>query len=155
MENTQKTIAVLSEIAKLENVIADFYDTCSLAYPDTSDMWKTLSEEEREHAGYVTEIITAIEKEPHKFISTCKFTIETVQTVIGGVNDYINQVKNKELSQKEALFIAKDIEYSNLEKNFCNIVSFTDPQYKNLTEKLVRATKTQREFLVGKISQYA
>jgi rubrerythrin len=152
MQDTQKILAVLKEIETLENTISDFYAVCSRVYQDTSKMWRDLSEEEKKHAGYVKEIINAIEKEPQKFTADCKFTIETVRTVISGVKERIEQVKNKEISERQALFIAKDIEYSSLEKNFCNIVHSPDPQHKNIIGKLIEETKKQREFLTATIT---
>lgn len=155
MEDVKKTLELLSEISKLENTIAEFYTVCSQVFADTSDMWTTLSEEEKKHANYIKEIMQAVEKEPKKFNSNRKFTIETVRTVISGVQEDINEIKNKELSEKQALFVAKDIEYSNLEKNLCDIVSSDDPQYRSLIKKFADETRNQRQFLDSKIRQYA
>jgi len=146
---------LLKKMVQLELVMAELYRTCGQILVSDKDFWTDLEKAEAHHAENIHLMSKIISEMPTSFELGRPVKPAAIQTSIAGVQWNIQRLKKKELSEKNMLFIARDLEQSTLESNYGEIVKTNDIEYKNLINQILSETAVHRDRLNKKIQEIA
>ncbi len=130
----------LIHMEELEQIVSEFYTVCSDIWPADRIFWAELSDEEREHRNNIATMHQIISKKPEHFEKGRPFNIFAIQTMLTGLRNNIKKIRNHDLSENNALSIARDIEQSFIEFRYSEIVKTADIEYGTLVQKIVKET---------------
>ena len=92
-----------------------------------------------------------ISQKPGSFEVYRKFSPVAVKRVISSVKNNIESVRNNEFSELKALYIARDIEQSVIERKFTEIVKTRNIEYQNLEKEIISQTREHRNSIDKRI----
>jgi hypothetical protein len=144
---------VLNGMAEYELALAELYLTCSQIWPDNKYFWILMERGEVKHAHYISKITEMVKEKPEVFELGRPFKPETIQVSISGVRWNLRRLKNKEITERNMLFISRDIEQSLLESQYGEIVKTNDTEFQSLMNEILLDTLAHREFLNDKIKE--
>lgn len=144
---------VLNRMAEYELALAELYRTCSQTWPDNKYFWILLERAEVKHSEYLNKIIQMVMEKPEVFELGHPFKPAAIQIAILGLQGNLQRLKNKEITEKNMLFISRDIEQSILEKHYGEIVRSNNIEFHSLINEIISDTLAHREFLNDKIKE--
>ena len=127
-----------------ELIVADLYTCYSQEFPDFAYFWAELAAEEKAHARWITGFCQGFEKDALPF-DAGRFSKLALEAFKAKVINAIDKAKNQDVSLKEALTVALDIEDSWVEKKFFEVVADKSGPIDELLIKLGHATQQHRE----------
>ena len=134
-----KTLFLLAEN---ERAVARLYKSFEKKSNDHKEFWKTLVEEELQHADWVEELRPGVEEGVVQ-LKKHKFPIGMLEGSIETVNEISERAENNALSlseYSEQLEIAHELEKGLIEKKFFKAFDTDDDLVKSLLRKLQDAT---------------
>jgi hypothetical protein len=143
----------LKLMAEFELTLAELYRTCSQIWPNNKDFWLLLERAEVKHSQNLTKITKMVMENPEAFELGRPFKPAAVQVAILGIQRSLQRLKNKEITEKNMLFISRDIEQSILEKQYGEIVRSNNIEFHSLINEIISDTLAHREFLNDKIKE--
>ena len=144
---------VLKLMANFELTLAELYRTCSQIWPDNKDFWSLLERAEVKHSQSLSKIIKMVMENPEAFELGRPFKPAAIQVAISGVQENLRRLKNNEITEKNMLFISRDIEQSFLESRYGEIVRSNNIEFQSLMNEILSDTLAHREFLNDKIKK--
>jgi len=144
---------VLNGMAEFELVLGELYRTCSQIWPDNKYFWILMERGEVKHAQCINKITKMVKEKPEVFELGRPFKSATIQISISGVRWNLQRLKNKEVTERNMLFISRDIEQSLLENQYGEIVKTNDTEFQSLMNEILLDTLAHREFLNDKIKE--
>jgi len=144
---------VLNRMTQYELALAELYRTCSQIWPENKYFWILLERAEVKHSEYLNKIIKMVTERPEAFELGRLFKPGAIQVAILGVQGNLQRLRNKEITEKNMLFIGRDIEQSILEKQYGEIVRSNDIEFHSLINEIIGDTLAHREFLNDKIKE--
>jgi hypothetical protein len=130
----------LIHMEEMEKAVSELYMVCADTWPADRIFWAELSDEEREHRKNIATIHPIISNKPEHFEKGRPFNIFAIQTILTGLRNNIEKIRQHELSENNALSIARDIEQSFIEFRYSEIVKTADIEYSTLVRKIVKET---------------
>ena len=134
----------IEAIARHEEAISGLYAACAASFSEHEDFWRTLAEEETEHASWVRKLRKLIELGKSK-VNRDRFKIKPIETSIKYIEGYTKQAQRNELTLLSALSIASDIEHALIEKKFLEVYDSDDEHVKKTLTALFKATDAHRK----------
>lgn len=134
---------VIMKMEMLENVISQLYKKYAERFSQDRQFWAQLSLEEVGHAKWVKELGEQSKKKNLTF-DKGRFKVNAIQTTIEYIQKKIKQATSDLITEKEAFYIAWDIENGLLEKEFFKTFESDQLELKKILEKLLRETKDHR-----------
>ena len=139
MGNKLNKRAILSLLAKNEEIVRDIYKEFSKKFPKKNEFWLGLSHDEQKHADSIKELGLKIGKGLEVDVDVFD------EDLVTGFNEelisYRNRAVNEKISLKKALSIALDIESSILERKFFKVFQSNEKVIKDTLEYLKNITK--------------
>jgi hypothetical protein len=134
---TERQLAVLDKMAELETSVGKLYEAYAALYPDFREFWAGMVIEEKQHAVWVLELRSRVEKGAAKF-SENRFNINAIQSYISYLKDELEKASGRTVVN--ALSIAEYIEDSLIERDYFTIVEGDSDELKETLKKLADAT---------------
>ncbi|MEW6259082.1 MAG: hypothetical protein AB1547_04170 [Thermodesulfobacteriota bacterium] len=113
----------IQRLAELEKTVALVYDRFADRFPEDRDFWLRLRNEEYEHEAILNNIQTLQQDVQVTTKSPSEFSDEVATMMIGKIQSLLDEAHRQELTRKEALAIALQLEQSAGEFHFrciCN-----------------------------------
>ncbi len=130
----------LIHMEEMEKAVSELYMSCADTWPADRIFWAELSDEEREHRNNIVRMHQIISNKPEHFEKGRPFNIFAIQTMLTGLRNNIEKIRNHDLSENNALSIARDIEQSFIEFRYSEIVKTADIEYGTLVQKILKET---------------
>ncbi len=154
-KNNLKQILLLIEFLKeLELKISQMYKAAAVKWEKEKYFLITLSQEEEKHVCHLTTMSDMLEKNPGQFERGRFFSPMAIRTVIRGIDENRERIKQNKLNLKKMLSIAIDIENSLLERNYKELVKSDNVKYGTLVREIEEDTIKHRDKLKNKLEQY-
>lgn len=131
--------ALLDAIAELEGRLSVFYAGLAVRYPEDT-IWARLAGEESHHAELALQM-KALIGGLSSVRCDKRLKLAAVRSMINYVDQQIQRQDRGDLPRKNALFIARDIEHSLIEKDFHNAFDFPDPRYAQAAAVISQQTR--------------
>ena len=93
-----------------------------------------------------------LSERPETFQRGRPFKIAAIETSIAGTQWDIQRLNHRELTKQNALFIARDLEQSILERNYGEILKSDDMEFRTLMREILSETLQHRKFLDEQIA---
>lgn len=152
--NLEKVLNLFQILKDLELEISLLYQEAADRWSDEKDFWSSLVLEENKHAKNLMDMAELLRKSPEKFAVGRLINPIAVKTVIRGIDENINRIKNGKLNFEKMLHISLDIENSLLENKYGEIVESKDVEYGNLVKEIVEDTERHKHKIRSKIREY-
>lgn len=144
----------LSMLIRHEGIIGELYQTFASIFSDRADFWQSLAEDEQRHAEQLDELrsnpITST-----WLLYSSPFKIQAIHTAISYIENQIERAKDGNLSDVQALSIAKDLENSLLERQFSSLINTAPIEIKPTIVSLANETERHLKQVVEAISSLA
>ena len=135
---------LLKKLMETEIAMSRLYHHFSVRFPEAADFWKQMSRDEVEHSKWIGEALEMLRTgEMSRGITT--LTSQAADMVIKHVDSICAKARGGEISLLSAYATAYDLENSLLEKKFFSALDLDLPPYKEVRDKLVRATQAHRK----------
>lgn len=121
---------VLIPMCEFKERLGDFYLACAELFPEDRNFWFQLELDVSGQVSSLRELIEFLYERPDLFAVNASFTPESVETVLHGVMEDIERVRDGSMQHDQALYIARDIESSMLVSRIPDVLTSTDPVWK-------------------------
>ena len=148
--NLQDIVKLLIE---LELAMGEFYETCSLRWPEDENFWKNIGGQELQHADYLQKMSDIISTGSEKFMLGRKVNPLAINTVVSGTKRNRELVTSNTLTKIKTLYVARDMENSALESRLDQIVKTDDLEFLELAGKILLQTQNHKNTLNNKIAE--
>lgn len=145
---------ILSLMREIELAVADLYRRFAASFPQDRAFWEDLVRDEEGHAETVTALRLHLEKSEVP-VAAGRVNLATLGTYRKGLEYQIGRLKKGELNRKSALFIARDLEKTLVERAFYAAVKSDDPEYRALRERIESETEAHLRKLEDHIAKHA
>lgn len=142
---------ILHKLIRQEQLLSELYGIFAEQFPQYSDFWKGLSDEEKRHTMLIQKLADAVGKGQVLF-EEGRITITSLNTLILRLEAVLQKAQNGGYSLAAALICAIDYETSLIEKN---IFSHFDSQNKkvNAALKTLQAETQDHVASIRKVQQ--
>ena len=144
---------VLKAMADFEHAAAELYGMCGQTWEADKEFWADMERAEIKHAENIIRMSEIVSLKPEGCQSGHTFKPEAIWTSISGIQWNIERLVKKEITEKNMLFIARDVEQSMLESKYGDAVKSNDPEYQSLLKEIISDTVAHRERLNNKIRE--
>ena len=152
-QNLEHILSLLKEMEKCELTIARLYQTCADMWEEDKEFWLSLERQEQKHAKNINKMVELISEKDEQFECYRPFNPIAMKTIISGIEDNINSIKDGKFSREKALFIALDIEKSLIESKYGEIVKSENVEYQNLVGGIINETEGHKKLIQNKITK--
>jgi len=143
----------MDDLVSLELALAALYQACSERFPDTKGFWLAIQHQEEAHAQSIRGLAGLISAHPEEFRSGRPFGSAAIRTIVSSVAGYTEQVRNRQLSRRRALIIARDIENSVLEAKYGEIVATDNVEFAGTIRRLAEDTLAHRNLFAAEVAK--
>ena len=140
MDTAQKKQKILELLVENEEAVARLYLAYAEKFPRQKDFWNTLAKEEIQHSRWIQKLSSGI-RAPVQ-IKEDRFDEAVFQISFDYLEDKLAQAKDENLSHKDALSTALDIETGMFERGYFEVFEGDDPELRKVLNQL--ATETER-----------
>jgi hypothetical protein len=154
-EDVKDLTAIVETLAQFETTLAAHYCACAKVWLEDGEFWIQMEQSEIRHARNMTRIKTMLSERPNIFQRGRPFKIAAIQTSIAGAQWDIQRLNRKEMTRKNMLFIARDLEQSVLERNYAEILKSNDIEFQSLMKEMLSETIQHRKYLDEQIAKSA
>jgi hypothetical protein len=146
-------LGVMEIMAANERLIGSFYQSCAETWEQDRIFWLTIAAEEEKHAKNIQRMAQIISLKPEQFQIGRFFNMAAIQTVMAGIRGHLKRLKEKQMTRGQAIFVARDIESSLIEKNYGEIVKTGDIEYLTLMKEVTEETEKHKESIERHIQE--
>jgi rubrerythrin len=139
METASKKQTILELLAENEVAVARLYRAYAEKFPRRKDFWNTLVREEIQHSRWIQKLSTGTHAPVQ--IKEDRFDVAVFQISFDYLEDKLAQAKSEDLSHKEALATALDIETGMFERGYFEVFEGDDPELRKVLNLLAKETK--------------
>jgi len=143
MSSSEIQLKVIKLLSEHEKAISRLYKEYARKFPKQREFWIKISAEETEHASWISKLYSQA-GEGSLCFKEGRFKKEAIKTSIDYLEDRIVEAQNKEISAKNALSIAQDLENGLIEKKFFEIFEHDCKEIKQVLHDLAFATSEHR-----------
>ncbi|MBN1226848.1 MAG: hypothetical protein JXA79_07640 [Deltaproteobacteria bacterium] len=146
-------LGIMEIMAANERLIGNFYQSCAETWEQDRIFWLTIAAEEEKHAKNIQRMAQIISLKPEQFQIGRFFNMAAIQTVMAGIRGHLKRLKEKQMTRGQAIFVARDIESSLIEKNYGEIVKTGDIEYLTLMKEVTEETEKHKESIERHIQE--
>jgi hypothetical protein len=150
-----RTLEALKVCGRLEAALAELYQICAEAWPESDAFWNSLSKAEWRHVAYVKELAELIVAEPDRFVPQVGVTAAAAREQVDYVNARAREYKSKAVSERTALLAVREMESGLLESRFHEIVTTDSPEYAAIAAMIVGDTQQHWETVNDRLQEPA
>jgi hypothetical protein len=148
MSEREARLAVVDLLAEHELALARLYEAYARAEVESGEFWSQLAEEEKEHARWIGELKRAVEEDAVGF-DRGRFSVESVKTSLGYVEEEVARAEAGARSLVEALSKAMDLENALIERRFFEVFDGDAEPVRRVLRRLSEGTFAHRERLAA------
>lgn len=126
---------------ELELMMADLYELFANKFKEYSELWLSLSNEEKQHAAWLIKLLEGINVDKVRF-DEGKTRTYTLSSVLNYLRSVKEEFVAKPFNIVRAASLMRDFENSLLEKNIFKSFVGDSPQVKDVLAKLVDSQRT-------------
>ncbi len=134
-----------------EQLVGSLYSIYAEKFPEEKQFWLSLAAEESTHAELLEGVRDIAEEIPN-FLKQDRFSISDIELSISFIKDLIKKAENFTLLN--ALFMARDLENSVIEKYFFKIMSADSHFVQSTFSRIEQDTKRHREKIQELLLKY-
>ncbi|HPO34425.1 MAG TPA: hypothetical protein PLG80_00060 [Syntrophales bacterium] len=138
---------ILAAMAQYEEEISALYASCAERWPESDELWLTMSKDEVVHAERLRWLSRILEENPRQFEIGRPFNRIAINTAISGVKKHREEIKNGSYAPERAMAIARDIEQSILESRYMEFLKTSNVEYQETMKRLVEETGNHRKII--------
>lgn len=153
LHNLPAVLATMDEMIDLELTISALYAACGDAFPEDPELWRTLAQQERQHAEFIARLKTLTAEHAQDFALGRPFNATAIRTLKSGISTHIEHLRQGHVSRQTILFICRDLEKSILEANYRAFVTSTNVEFRTLSETIARQTLAHQHLLEEQITK--
>ena len=137
---------IFDELGAVELAAADMYRRFAASFPADRIFWQSLAEDEDSHAVLVAKLKAILLKNgaPFEIVGPGSAVLAAFRQ---SVEQQSWRLQRGEISRRAALFIARDLERTVIERNFYGAVKSGKPEFRMVKEKIRRETEGHLERL--------
>jgi len=147
----QQQLIILDKLAELELSVSRLYEAYAAFFPDYRQFWSGPVAEEKQHAAWVRELRSLVEKGKAKFGEN-RFNLLAIQTYVDYLQNESDNAGGRTLLN--ALSITKYVEDSLIERQYFNIVEGDSDELEQTLQKLADATKSHIQLVNQTLEDY-
>lgn len=153
MPQSNPILEVFPLLEKLEKTMEEFYTSCASAWPQDAACWESLARQENKHAVYVKKAAELILRSPGEYSAGRAYNPAGVRTVLKGIEENMEKIRERRIPFRRALFLSRDIEKSLIEMKFLEIVVSKNLEFMHLMELVNAETDEHQAALDKKIAE--
>jgi hypothetical protein len=134
-----------------EQLVGSLYSIYAEKFPEEKDFWLKIASEESTHAELLEKVEIAMQEAPSLF-KAGRFNIPDIELSISFVKDLIKKSENFTLLN--ALFMARDIENSIIEKYFFKVIADDSYFIQSTFARIEQETKKHRDKIQELLNKY-
>lgn len=139
MDTSEKNYRILNLLAENEEAVARLYRAYAKKFPRYEAFWTTLAKEEIKHSLWIQKL--SARTHPPIHINENRFDEAVFRISLDYLEDKLIQANNDDLSHKEALTNALDIETGMFERGYFNVFEGDDPALIKVLKGLAAETE--------------
>lgn len=140
MINLDGVIATIELLQEAELKVAQIYVQCARQWPEQAPFWKSVANDERQHAAYLATMKELIESAPSEYSPGRSFNVTAIRTLLGYFDTVLHKLEEGSMDASTAAGVARDIEHSLLEAKYCQLVRTQSPRYLALVQQIEQDT---------------
>jgi hypothetical protein len=149
-----EVIRTVDALVQVEKTVGEFYGSCSEFFPDYTDFWSKLAQEEYLHSDVLAKLHELIIRKPHKFQPGKPFPIAALRTFISRIHSDREKLVAGTLTMYDALMAAYHIERTIIEYKYLDVIKTEKPEYLQALSNLETATSKHRQRIKKKLDEY-
>lgn len=142
----QKARDILDEMEAVEFAVADLYRRFAGSFPTDRVFWQGLAQDEDGHAGLVGELRASLLRNGATF-EVVRSNAAVLATFRKGVEFHSLRLQRGEIGRQSALFIARDLEKSLIERSFFSAIRSDKPEFRLVQDRIRGETEGHFERL--------
>lgn len=148
-DEAAKAAGVLEALGGLELLVAELYAGFAEAFPEDAALWRDLVRDERDHAAAAAALRDMVGRCGGR-VDPSKANLAVLATYRKGLEDQAARLRKGGIARKAALFIARDLERTLIERRFYDVVACDDAAFGSVRDGIQDATGTH----FGKLESY-
>ncbi|MBP1659190.1 MAG: hypothetical protein H6P95_382 [Candidatus Aminicenantes bacterium] len=140
---------VLEALREIEHLIADLYRRFAKYFPKDRGLWEALSQDEQSHAAAADELKRLL-GETTAPATSGRINLAALSTYRKGLEDHVHRLERGEINRTKALFTARDIEKTLVERSFYDLIQSDHSGFKEGQARVIESTRSH----LGKLEEY-
>jgi rubrerythrin len=140
MDITDTAVQAVDVLKEHEQAIGRLYAAYARRFPQDSEFWLSLSQEEEQHARWIESVQARLEQGPCGLVVN-RFPIAAIRHSIRYIDKLIDGTNRVDLTPIKALSSALDIERALLENRYFEVFESDSAEVRRLLTSLARSTK--------------
>ncbi|UCC94759.1 MAG: hypothetical protein JSW40_08100 [Candidatus Omnitrophota bacterium] len=146
MDQKEEQKKVIELLAQNEEAVSQLYKLFAKRFPSHNQFWAVLSLEELEHASWLRKLYSCLERGDLSFNKE-RFAIDTIKRSLSYIDKQLVRFEDEQLSIKDALSVAMDIEITLIESKFFQVYEADHEELKQVLRALEEAFLEHRNRL--------
>ena len=147
------SLEIAKKLIECELTISKLYSTCAEHFPELSDFWNGLAQEEIRHADTIEELLSQVDGSMLK-LNKKRFNIRPLEISVEHTKNVIGRIELGELDLIGVLSLALDIEQSVIESKYYEVFEGGSRDYSDRL-KQVRNESRGHSMLISDMKQKA
>ena len=143
MTDAAKHESLIDLMVRIEESAEAFYKLCAAKFPKNSGLWTSLAAAEEQHARYLREIAVH-PTESVAFARRRHVATAPLKALLDSLKRNHTRVETTAVTQAQALTIARDLEYSGIEKKVLEPVEGDPPEVVQTIRRINSETTNHR-----------
>jgi hypothetical protein len=135
---------ILERLKENELAVSRLYSQFSQSFAEDADFWSELSQQERQHAGWIERLREMAHRQEIRTGNTV-VSPQAVDHAITYADAVCEKCRRGELTRLSAYAIAYEIENSLVEKRFFSLFASAPSPYEEILNQLFRETEGHRQ----------
>jgi thiol peroxidase len=152
--STQRDIEQLKTMVRNEEATSRLYKLFAEKFPQLKDFWTKLVDEEVDHAAHLAEFYKKVET-GEMVLDEGRFSMLAVEAFAEHMKRILEYIAGKDITARDALEMALDVEETFLEKSFFEVIETDSPDVEGLLNTLSVSTEQHRERIKEKLREVA
>lgn len=148
LDEKNRTIAILQKLGRTEEAVAALYRAYGCVWPQDRDFWESLAVAEDGHRAYIARVIVLVDERPDEFKSVHFVSPEMLDNFITKIRSHANMAQMGQLSEKQALYEAHQIENMALESELALLFKSDNAEFLKLSETIRADEKEHRDAII-------
>jgi rubrerythrin len=140
-DSTTNENKLIIALMQNEQQLSKLYAIYATLFPDDTEFWTHISNDEIDHARWIDELFIKIQQEIVK-IDENRLKIEALNNFTAYINEQIDRTENGDISSTQALSVSMDMENSMIEQGTFTVYESDDIELKNVFDKLLKSTES-------------
>ncbi len=138
-------IAILQKLGETEEAVAALYRAYGRAWPKDRVFWESLAVAEDGHRTYISHVMVLVRERPAEFKPVHFMSPAMLDNFIAKIRTHAQMAQAGQLTEKQALYEAHQIENMALESELALLFKSTDEEFVKLSGTILDEEKEHRD----------